>query len=82
MAQIQRRQGSLTSRMVSVFQSMPQLRTTANSNKIATRIAMRDEGITLKICNGTCRGSNRKAQVIWKLIGDILWPSLVVLRVM
>ena len=44
-------QDSLTSPMVSVRE--PQLRTTANSNKMATKMAINEDGITLKICNGT-----------------------------
>ena len=44
-------QDSLTSPMVSVRE--PQLRTTANSNRMATRMAINEDGITLKICNGT-----------------------------
>ena len=47
-------QDSLTSPMVSVRE--PHLRTTANSNKIATKMAINDDGITLKICKGTWNG--------------------------
>ena len=55
--------GSLTSPMVSVLE--PQLRTTANSKRIATKIAIKEDGITLKICNGYLRGTRWLRWLRW-----------------